>query len=102
MLPNSIPNWIGGEEAPAADGGAFDKLNPADGTVVCKVARSRSADVKAAVAAAAKAQNAWSEMPAVKRGEALLDIVNAMKANQEEIARVIALETGKAEKGRLG
>jgi acyl-CoA reductase-like NAD-dependent aldehyde dehydrogenase len=102
MLPGLIPNWIGGAEAPAADGGVFEKLNPADGSVACKVARSRAADVKAAVAAAAKAQVAWSETPAVKRGEALLDIVNAMKANQDEIAKVIALETGKSHKDALG
>lgn len=101
-IPNLIPNWIGGEEALAADDGVFEKLNPADGSVAFRVARSRVKDVQAAVAAAAKAQSAWAETPAVKRGEALLDIVNAMKANQDEIAKVIALETGKSHKDALG
>jgi alpha-ketoglutaric semialdehyde dehydrogenase len=102
MLPNVIPNWIGGRETPAADGGVFEKLNPADGSAVCKVARSRAADVDAAVQAAKQAQSAWADTPAVKRGEILLDIVNAMKTRADEIAKVIALETGKSVKDALG
>lgn len=102
MIPSTIPNWIGGKAVPAADGGRFDKSSPVDGSVIARAARSRAADVEAAVSAAAAAQPAWADVPAVKRGEILLDIVNAMKARQEEIARLVSAETGKSMKDALG
>lgn len=102
MVPSLIPNWIGGKETGAADGGNFDKRNPADGSFITKVVRSGAAEVDAAVVAAKNAQTQWAETPAVKRGEALLAIVEKMKARQEEIAKVVALETGKSFKDALG
>jgi len=44
--PEEIPNWINNELCPAQSGDWFDKYNPADGKVLCCVARSGAADVK--------------------------------------------------------
>ena len=51
-FPELIPNFIHGEESPAAAGDTFDNVNPHDGSVICRVASSRAADVDRAVAAA--------------------------------------------------
>lgn len=102
MLPELIPNWIDGREAPALDGGRFIKLCPADGRPLCEVARSQAADVAAAVAAARAAQPAWASTPPVQRGLLLHRMVVRMEQRREEIAQIVAAETGKAPKEALG
>jgi aldehyde dehydrogenase (NAD+) len=102
LLPDLIPNWIAGDERPATSGETLDKFRPADGTLLCRVARSRAEDVVAAVDAAEAAQPAWAATPAVQRGMMLHNIVLGMKARREEIARVVAAETGKSFKDALG
>jgi alpha-ketoglutaric semialdehyde dehydrogenase len=66
------------------------------------VARSGKADVDAAVAAAAAAQGAWASTPAVQRGLVLHRICNALEAHQQEIAEMVARETGKSPKEGFG
>jgi len=51
-----LGNVIAGEERPAAGGETFEKLSPATGDLISRVARSRAEDVDVAVSAAAAAQ----------------------------------------------
>ena len=97
-----VPNWIGGAETPAAGGEWIPKMNPATGAQLSDVARSRVADVNAAVAAAGEAQAAWAALTPVKRGEILLDVCMALRARRAEMAQVVADETGKGVKASLG
>ncbi len=101
-MPTEILNWIDGEERPAVSGTWFDKLNPANGSLLSRVARSTSEDVLQAVAAAKGAQPEWAAVPAVKRGELLLEIAMSLKAQREDMARVVAAETGKSYRDALG
>lgn len=96
FLPQQIFNWNNGKQTPATSGEWFEKLDPCNGEVLCKVARSKAADIEEAVLAAKKAQVAWAATPAVQRGEILHNIVLAMKAQQKEIALIVAAETGKS------
>jgi aldehyde dehydrogenase (NAD+) len=98
MIPEKIPNWISGVERPAIAGEWFDKLDPANGKLLTLAARSRVDDVSAAVQSAGRAFPAWSETPAVQRGLLLHKLVVAMQNHQEEIARIVAAETGKSYK----
>ncbi len=98
VIPELITNWIDGIACSALSGEVFDKLNPHDGSLLTRVVRSRQEDIAAAVNAAKRAQVAWSRTPAVQRGFILLNIVRAMQDHQDEIARVVALETGKSYK----
>jgi aldehyde dehydrogenase (NAD+) len=102
LLPEKIGNWIEGCESFTARGELFDKLSPHDGSVLTQVARSRTAEVEAAVASAAAAQPAWAATPPVKRGDILLAVALGLKARREEMARVVAAETGKSYKDALG
>ncbi len=102
VIPAQVPNWIGGREVPAESGEWFEKLNPHNGQCLCQVARSRAADVAAAVAAAQAAQPTWAETPPVQRGLILHKIVVALQAQQAEMARVVHLETGKSLKDAAG
>lgn len=102
MIPEQIPNWIGGEQQPAKAGEWFDKLDPANGKLLTHAARSRADDIAAAVEWAKRAFPAWSDTPAVQRGLLLHKLVVGMQNHQEEIARIVAVETGKSYKDALG
>ena len=102
MIPEKILNWIGGEERPAKAGEWFDKLDPSNGQPLTRAARSRTDDMAVAVESAKRAFPAWSEIPAVQRGLLLHKIVVEMQNRQEEIARIVAAETGKSYKDALG
>ena len=102
LLPDHIHNWIAGAEQPAAAGELLPKLKPADGTLLCQVVRSRAADVRYAVEAALRAQPAWADTTPVRRGEILHAVAMAVSAHREDIARIVASETGKSYKSALG
>jgi len=101
-IPQIIPNWIDGKETTALSEAIFSKLNPASGKRLCQVARSQSEDIKQAVESAKYVQPAWAETPPVKRGFVLHDIVLRMIERKEEIAQIVAMETGKSFKDALG
>jgi aldehyde dehydrogenase (NAD+) len=102
QFPSEIPNWINGQECLASSGELFDKLNPANAQRLCRVARSRVDDVRQAVESAKQAQPAWADMPPVQRGMILHDIVREMQAHREDIAQIVAAETGKSYNSAYG
>jgi aldehyde dehydrogenase (NAD+) len=102
LFPDEIPNWIDGREGPALSGAWFEKLGPADGRTVCRVARSGADDIDQSVRAARKAQMEWAGLPAVRRGTLLHAIVAALKQERERMARIVAMETGKSYVSALG
>lgn len=101
-LPNQVCNWVANEERPAMSNMWFEKLKPTDGSLLCSVARSQAPDVEDAVAVATRSQSAWADTPAVQRGMWLHAVVTQMQARKDEIAQIVALETGKSYKDALG
>lgn len=101
-IPGFVANWMNGKECHASAGEAFGKLNPADGTLLCQVARSRAADVRIAVEAAGRAQPAWADTTVVQRGDLLRVVALSMRDRHREFAEIVALETGKSRKEALG
>lgn len=102
LFPATVCNWIGGQEMPAADGTVFAKFSPHDGAALCRVARSGEADVEAAVAAARDAKDGWAATTPVRRGEILHALCMAMQDAREEIAAIVAAETGKSPGEAMG
>lgn len=90
-----IPNWIDGAPRTPQSDSWLDKLSPHDGRLLSQAADSSASDVQLAIGAARKAQPGWAELPAVKRGQVLTDMVASMKARAAELASCVALETGK-------
>jgi acyl-CoA reductase-like NAD-dependent aldehyde dehydrogenase len=89
-------HFIGGHFVPALSGRRFDVRNPATGELVAQAAEGDTADVDAAVSNAAVAQKLWARVPARKRGALVAQCAGLIRAHVEELARLIALETGKA------
>lgn len=101
-IPDFIPNLIGGQDVPAADGATYAKLSPVTGAQLALLARSGKTDVAKAVDAARQAAPAWSAMPAVARGLQLHAVVRKLQDSTEALAQVVALETGKSVKDARG
>lgn len=89
-------HFIGGRYVPALSGKTFEVVNPATGETFATAAEGDAADVDAAVRDAARAQKEWAKTPARKRGALVHQCAALLKAHQEELSRLIALETGKA------
>ncbi len=94
-LPDTIPNLIDGHAVSPASGEWLDKLRPADGTLLCRVARSGAEDVATAVSAARAAQPEWAERTPVERGEILRELALRLRDRREEASEIVAAETGK-------
>ncbi|MDT4816175.1 NADP/NAD-dependent aldehyde dehydrogenase PuuC [compost metagenome] len=86
--------FIDGRFVPALKGGEIDVLNPADGSLITRIAAAEAEDVDLAVAAAQRAFPAWAALPAAARGLLLLKLADAIEANAEELAQLESLDTG--------
>jgi aldehyde dehydrogenase (NAD+) len=92
----SARHLIGGRLVAARGGKTFPVVNPATGEQVAEAADGDAGDVDAAVADAGRAQRDWAKVPARKRGALVAQCAGLIRAHVEELARLIALETGKA------
>jgi len=87
---------IGGRWCAAAAGETLVVENPGRKAPICTVPRARAEDVGRAVEAAAQAFPGWCRVLARDRGRALQRIADQLELRQEELARLIAEETGNA------
>ena len=88
---------IAGEWVESADRRTFDVDTPAKrGQVIAQVPRATEADVDRAVRAAHAAFPAWRAMAPRERGRVLSRIADDLEAAIEELARLLASETGNA------
>ena len=101
-IPEKITNWVNGEQRKAKSAEWLPKYSPATGKEIYQLARSASDDIDVAVKAAVLAQPAWADMPAVQRGLVLHEIVKELQSRREEMAQVVAQETGKSLKEARG
>jgi acyl-CoA reductase-like NAD-dependent aldehyde dehydrogenase len=87
---------IGGEWVDSLEGGTIEVRNPANHQLVAEVPRATAADVDRAVRAATDAFERWRRVATRDRGKLLLKVADAMEAEGEAVARLIAAETGNA------
>ena len=102
IIPKIIPNWINGQESCAEQRKTITKLNPATGEVIAKLTGSQVIDVQKAITSAKQAQREWADTPAVARGAMLRAIAQRLEAREQDMAAVVALETGKSFNEALG
>jgi acyl-CoA reductase-like NAD-dependent aldehyde dehydrogenase len=102
VIPEQVENLIGGERVPARGGDWLEKHRPADETLLCRVARSRAADVDDAVGAAQEAQPAWADRTAVARGDVMRELALLLREHRETASEIVMEETGKPEELAFG
>lgn len=84
---------VGGETL--LGGAAYEVRSPYDGEPVATVHRAGPAEIERAIAGAARAFATTRRLPSWRREEILETIAAAIAARREELARTIALESGK-------
>ena len=94
--PRHVRMLVDGAWADSASGDTLTVENPARRTPIAVIPRGAKADVDRAVQAAHRAFPAWSKVAPRQRGRMLLRIAEAMEARIEELARIVAEETGNA------
>ena len=88
--------WIDGKFVAARSGKTFPVINPADGSLLARVAEGGADDIGDAVDAAVKASNgAWSKMHARERGKILLKIAGLIRENLDSLAVLECRNAGK-------
>lgn len=88
---------IGGKWVEAASGETFETLNPADETVLARVAKGSAEDVNRAVAAARSSfdSGGYRHMSVHERSKLLYRLSDAIEANLEQLAQLESLDNGK-------
>ncbi|GAA1726761.1 aldehyde dehydrogenase family protein [Isoptericola hypogeus] len=96
VAPDHLLNHVDGVWVPSASGSTRPNVNPADTTdVVGDFAESVTADVTAAVDAAARAQHAWDATGPIERARYLTRAARLLEERSEDLARAITREQGK-------
>ncbi|MBX9588542.1 MAG: aldehyde dehydrogenase family protein [Hyphomonadaceae bacterium] len=84
-------SWTG-----SASGEEITVENPGNRQMIASIPRGRAQDIDRAVKAASQAFASWSKVAPRDRGRILQKIADAMEARIEELARIVAEETGNA------
>src|SRR5437899_9610167 len=91
-----VRNYIRGEWISIRQGREIEVRNPADqDDVLGKGFLASAREAEAAIAAANEALPAWARMPAPKRGEIVERAADLLRAEQDEVARLLTREEGK-------
>src|SRR5215831_1553818 len=91
-----VRNYIRGEWISVQRGRDVEVRNPADqDELVGKGYLASEREAASALAAAGDALPSWSRMPAPKRGEIIEHAADLLRAEQDEVARLLTREEGK-------
>lgn len=88
-------NYIGGSWQPSSDGATTEVMNPATDEVIATVPVSTTADVDAAVEAAAAAFPEWADKTPRERSEALFAVADVIEENLDDLRRLEMDNVGK-------
>jgi succinate-semialdehyde dehydrogenase/glutarate-semialdehyde dehydrogenase len=97
MKPNDMQtlNYIAGRWQASQDGREFDVLNPADDTLIARVADGGAADARLAADAASQALPAWKARTARERCLILKKWQALVERDADKLAQLISREQGK-------
>ena len=91
-----VRNYIRGEWVSIRQGREIEVRNPADqDELVGKGVLASRREAAAALEAASEALPAWSRLPGPKRGEVVERAADLLRAEQDEVARLLTREEGK-------
>jgi acyl-CoA reductase-like NAD-dependent aldehyde dehydrogenase len=91
-----VQHLIDGAWVDAASGDTIAIEAPGTRRTIANIPRGIAEDIDRAVKAASAAFPAWSRVPPRERGRILQKVADAVEARVEELARIIAEETGNA------
>ncbi len=92
---NKVPNYINGQWVESSTREWMDVVNPATGEVICQSPLSDTAEVNAAIEAAAGAFPEWRRTPPEDRIQPLFKLKMLLEEHIDELGRIITRENGK-------
>ena len=97
LAQSPIRMFIGGRWVEAADGAAFQTLDPGDGSPLATVAEGKAADIDRAVAAAREAfrKSGWATMPIKDRAVLIHRLADLVDQHRAILAQLESLDVGK-------
>ncbi|KAI1101839.1 aldehyde dehydrogenase [Jackrogersella minutella] len=88
--------FYAGQPQPSAESsGSYESIDPSNGSPICKIHNSSIKSVDAAIESAQAAFPAWSSKPPIERARILQKAVALLHANNDALARIETLDTGK-------
>jgi len=94
--------YIDGAWRASSSGATFTVTDPSDGSALATAADGTAEDASAAIAAAGAAQPAWGATSIAHRAQVLRGLHAAVIAHTEELAELIAAESGKPVSEAIG
>ena len=94
-LEPANPGACAGPSGWRGSGAPLESRNPADGSLIATIATASSQDVDAVLGAAVAAAQAWREVPAPKRGEAVRRLGLLLREHKDALGTLVSLENGK-------
>jgi aldehyde dehydrogenase (NAD+) len=86
--------FINGQNVPPHHKEYFDSINPADGSVVARVAQGHAEDVEKAVQAADAARKSWAALNPLERGKILRNVAHILVKNAAYLGQIESDEMG--------
>ena len=93
---------IDGKFQPSATSQWIDVTNPANNQVIAQAPCATDEEVARAIAAAEKAFDTWKNVPVTERARLMMRYQALLKAEQRNIAQLLAQETGKTFDDAMG
>lgn len=95
--PYAARHFIDGQYHDSADGRTSDRVSPSHGIVVSRAALGTASETGAAIAAARRAfdDGRWSDLSGKERATVLNRVADLIEANEERLAVIETLESGK-------
>lgn len=94
-MTDRLPLFIGGKFVQSESNEALPVTDPATQDVLTEVPFATREEIDAAVASAKNAYLAWRDTPVPERARLMLRYQDLLKDRQDDVARVLARETGK-------
>ncbi|MEC8917410.1 MAG: CoA-acylating methylmalonate-semialdehyde dehydrogenase [Pseudomonadota bacterium] len=94
-MTQRLPQLIAGEFAPSATEQWIPVTDPATQKVLCEAPAATESELARAISSAQLAFESWREVPVSERARLMMRYQALLKERHEEIAKVLARETGK-------
>lgn len=94
-IKKSYDLFIGGKFVKPHSKTYFDSINPANETVVAKIAEADETDIDTAVKAARNAYKTWSSLPGIERSKYIYRIARMMQERARALAVAESIDGGK-------
>lgn len=94
-MTRKVSMFIDGEKVTSQCTEWIEVTDPATQEVICEAPNATEDEVNRAVASAKKAFETWKNVPVTKRARMMLTYQHLLKKHHDEIAEILAEETGK-------